>query len=144
MIERPAKIAPNGFGKRGSITLNRQVSVAPSATPAPSAEPAAESGGGFTIPKWAIGAMAGVVMLALVGASGGVGGGGFLGGLLGGMLAGKMMNSGKMPGTTSAAPRSTAAAPAAVSPGAHDSVTRGGFGTTASSPAKSGGFSFGG
>lgn len=139
MIDRPNKTAPSGFGKRGSVTMNR---VAPGVSaPAVVQE---TSGGTLQIPKWAIGAVAGVVMLALVGASGGIGGGGFLGGLLGGMLANKMMSGGKtspshVTSHSSGAARSTVAAPAA------DSVTRGGFGTTASSPSHtSGGHSIGG
>lgn len=140
MIDRPNRTAPNGFGKRGTVTMQRQVQGTAATAPAPA--PAA-AGGAVQLPKWAIGAAAGVFMLVLVSMSGGIGGGGFLGGLLGGMLANKMMNSGKTSPAhvTSQAPsaaRSTVAAPAA------DSMTRGGFGTTASDASRSGGVSMGG
>ncbi|MEQ1711232.1 MAG: hypothetical protein ABL908_07515 [Hyphomicrobium sp.] len=148
MIERPNRTAPNGFGKRGTVTMQRQVSAAAVAAPAGAQE---ASGGTFQLPKWAIGAVAGVFLLMMVTMSGGIGGGGFLGGLLGGMFANKLMNSGKMPTATAAAPRDAGVSQSQVRPAsAHTgsdsgSMTRGGFGTTASSPShSSGGHSSGG
>ncbi len=126
MIDRPNKIQAGGFGKRGSVTINRTA-------PAASHEVAAkEPAGGGDVPKWAIGAVAGMFLFALVALSGGVGGGGFLGGLLGGMLASKFMNSAKS-NPTHASSQAPGAARTTVTAPAADSVTRGGFGTTASS-----------
>lgn len=138
MIDRPNKTASGGFGKRGTVTINGAQQTASEQVAAK------EPSGGGDVPKWAIGAVAGMFLLALVTLSGGIGGGGFLGGLLGGMLASKFMNSAKSTPThaTSQSPgnaRTTVTAPAA------DSVTRGGFGTTASSaPHAAGGHSAGG
>ncbi len=50
----PNSRAPQGgFGKRGNVTLNR-----PSAQPTPPPEPTQNDSPGFTVPKWAIGAVA--------------------------------------------------------------------------------------
>ena len=147
MIDRPNKTAPNGFGKRGTVTMQRQVSAAAVAAPAAAQE---ASGGTFQLPKWVIGAVAGVFLLMMVTMSGGIGGGGFLGGLLGGMIANKMMNSGKTPTATAAAPRDAGVSQSQMRPAAghsgsnSGSVTRGGFGSTASDTSRSGGISMGG
>lgn len=142
MIDKPNRSDAKGFGKRGTVTMNRVAYAASAQAAAPAEE--TNSGSALMIPKWAIGAVAGVVMLMLVAASGGLGGGGFLGGLLGGMFASKMMNSAKTP-ATAAAPRDAGVSQMRPSAGSPDSVSRGGFGATASSPShSSGGSSFGG
>ena len=139
MIDRPNKGEPKGFGKRGSVTMNR------SAGPVAAAPEEQAPAGGMNMPKWLIGGVAAAFLMMMVTMSGGIGGGGFLGGLLGGLLANKMMNSSKSPTATAAARRDAAGSqfrPTSASP---DSVSRGGFGTTASSPShSSGGFSSGG
>jgi hypothetical protein len=124
-----------GFGKRGNVTLNRPIPKAPE--PEPQHEDK-DSGLGF--PKWAIGAIAAIMLFALMLGSG-IGGGGFLGGLLGGMLANKLMNSNKTntvaakpaqaPYDFRPAPAVNAQAPP--SQAAPANVARGGFGTTPTS-----------
>lgn len=139
MIERPNRGEPKGFGKRGSVTMNRAVAAA--AVP----EKADAGTGGMQMPKWVIGGVAAAFLLMMVTMSGGIGGGGFLGGLLGGLLANKMMNSGKTPTATAAAPRDAGVSQMRPTSASPDSLSRGGFGTTASSPShSSGGSSFGG
>jgi len=95
------------------------------------------SGGLLGFPKWAVGAVAAVLLMTLVSTGGGLGGGGLLGGLLGGFLGHKL------------AARSTpapAAAPAVHAtstgsqPAAQTTVARGGFGSSG----RSFGFSLGG
>lgn len=145
MIDKPNRHDAKGFGKRGTVTMNRVASVAAVQAAMPDAAQAV-SNGAPAIPKWAIGAVAGVVMLMLVSATGGIGGGGFLGGLLGGFLANKMMSSPKTPApATAAAPRDAGVSQMRPASGSPDSVSRGGFGTTASSPSHApGGHSIGG
>lgn len=135
-----------GFGKRGNVTLNRP--NGPSARP-PVAQPPEPEPSGFSIPKWAIGAVAAVMLFVLMLGSG-IGGGGFLGGLLGGMLANKLMNSNK-PATVAAKPAQapydfrptpSVQAQAPANQAAPSTVARGGFGTTVS--ASSGSLSSGG
>jgi predicted lipid-binding transport protein (Tim44 family) len=128
-----SKAPQGGFGKRGNVTLNR-----PTASPSPAPAAPEPEGSGFSVPKWAIGGIAAVMLFALMLGSG-VGSGGFLGGLLGGMLANKLMNSNK-PATVAAKPaqapydfKSSASAQAPTSQSGPTTVARGGFGTTVSS-----------
>lgn len=140
MIDRPNRGEPKGFGKRGTVTMNRSIAAAP----APAGAAAESSESSFQMPKWAIGGVAAAFLLMMVTMSGGIGGGGFLGGLLGGLLANKIMNSGPKVATPNA-PRPSMAPSASATAPMSNSVSRGGFGTTASSPShSSGGFSFGG
>ena len=82
--------------------------------------------GALGFPKWAIGAVAGLFLMALVATGGGLGGGGLLGGMLGGYLAHKFFGGSSM---TARAPVGSSAAGAQT---ASQSVQRGGFGSSSS------------
>ena len=120
------------FGKRGAVTMP----AAPKkllGTPGDGLGDGAAGSLGF--PKWAIGAVAGLFLMALVATGGGLGGGGLLGGLLGGFLAHKFLGG-------SSSQSAQARPPVAGSPTtqtANESVARGGFGSSSAFFGRSGG-----
>ncbi len=133
MLEHPVR-QNQGFGKRGSVSMPGSHRAA---APVPQADEDKGSGS-MSVPRWAIGGLAALMLMALVSTGGGSG---FFGGLLGGWLAGKMLSS-RMPASTpssASAPRATPPTATATAPA---EVNRGGLGTTSSS--RGSWFGFGG
>ncbi len=111
------------FGKRGAVTM----AAAPKRLPGTPGDGLSDGGGGaLGFPKWAIGAVAGLFLMALVATGGGLGGGGLLGGLLGGYLAHKFF------GSSSQTPLSPMGSSATGAQTANQTVQRGGFGSSSS------------
>lgn len=123
------------FGKRGAVSMQARP-----ARPLPGAlsESAQDAQSGLLgFPKWAIGAVAAVLLTALVSTGGGFGSGGLLGGLIGGFLGHKLATRGTPAPATAPAAHS---APASSQSASQTTVARGGFGSSG----RSFGFSLGG
>lgn len=119
------------FGKRGAVTMP----AAPKkllGTPGDGLGDGAAGSLGF--PKWAIGAVAGLFLMALVATGGGIGGGGLLGGLLGGFLAHKFLG-----GSSQSAQARPPTVGSQTTQTVSESVARGGFGSSSAFFGRSGG-----